>query len=81
MHALPENIARRTYFSICDPAPYRAWDDDGDTYLISGRHGSWAARCPHEPAKPQLFAPTLVRLSTKLAKTRFPRPHQLTLKI
>lgn len=81
MHALPANIQTRAYFSEQDPAPYRAYDDDGDLYFVSGRHGCWAARCSREPTKPDLFAPTLKRLSEKLARTRFPRPHQLTLKI
>lgn len=81
MQALPANIQPRAFFSEHSSAPYRAYDDDGDLYLISGRHGSWAARCPGEPAKPDLFAATLQRLSQKLERTRFPRPHQLALKI
>lgn len=81
MQALPHNIKTRAYFSEQNPAPYKAFDDDGDMYLVSGRHGSWAAKCTAEPAKPALFAPTLSRLSEKLARTRFPRPRQLALKL
>ena len=81
MHALPANIQPRAYFPGQNPAPYRAYDDDGDVYFISGRHGAWAASCAADPAKPNLYAATLQRLSMKLARTHYPRPRQLQLNI
>jgi hypothetical protein len=60
MHALPANIQPRAYFTQQNPAPYRAYDDDGDVYFISGRHGAWAASCAPDPAKPNLYASTAV---------------------
>jgi hypothetical protein len=33
MHALPANIHPRAYFTQQNPAPYRAYDDDGDVYF------------------------------------------------